>query len=66
MTGEMKPLVGVRELAEVLGLSMHTIYRLAMDGRIPFYKPTKVWRFDLEDVKAALHKPARPQPHQLT
>jgi excisionase family DNA binding protein len=49
---ERKRLVGLRELADHLGLSPWTVYGLVrkdLNG-IPRYKIGRQWRFDLDEV----------------
>ncbi|MCS7308587.1 MAG: helix-turn-helix domain-containing protein [Armatimonadetes bacterium] len=42
--------MGVQELAEYLRISVHTVYRLAEQGRIPGRKVGKRWRFHREAI----------------
>ena len=46
-------LVGVEELAALLGFSPTWVYRLAQQRRI-LYKVAALWRFDVEAVRGAL------------
>ncbi|MDW8104236.1 MAG: helix-turn-helix domain-containing protein [Armatimonadota bacterium] len=42
--------MGVQELADYLRISVHTVYRLAEQGRIPGRKVGKRWRFHREAI----------------
>lgn len=42
--------MGVKELAEYLRISVHTVYRLAEQGKIPGRKVGKRWRFHREVI----------------
>lgn len=57
----MSDLLTVKELAAELRMSVWTVYRKANTGEIPGIRFGKrgVWRFDLEDVRAA----STPKPH---
>jgi excisionase family DNA binding protein len=52
-------LLSVNELADALGVSRRTVYRLVDTGEIPGYRVANVWRFDLGEVKAALRQPGQ-------
>lgn len=49
-------LLTVSELAEVLNCSVSTIYRMVRNNLIPYYDMMSSYRFDLEEVKAVLHR----------
>jgi excisionase family DNA binding protein len=38
-------------LADLLGVHVDTVRRLAREGRLPGYKVGKLWRFSSEDVE---------------
>lgn len=38
------------EVAEYLRLSIHTIYKMAQNGRIPGLKAGAAWRFDRAEI----------------
>lgn len=40
----------MQEGAEYLRLSVHTIYKMAQNGKIPALKAGKMWRFRREDI----------------
>lgn len=46
--------MGVCELAEYLRISVHTVYRLAEQGRLPGRKVGKRWRFHRDAIVAWL------------
>ncbi len=46
--------MGVRELADFLRLSVHTVYRLAEQGKLPGRKVGKHWRFHRDAIIAWL------------
>ena len=50
----MSPLVSVREVAERLGVSETTVYRLTERRLLPFYRVAGCLRFTPEDVDAYL------------
>jgi excisionase family DNA binding protein len=47
-------LLSVNQLAEVLGISRSTVYRLVREDQIPHYSVGERLRFDVGEVKAAL------------
>lgn len=47
-------LLSVDQLAEALGVSRRTVYRLLEEGDVPHYRVGKHLRFDLDEVKKAL------------
>lgn len=54
----MRRLYTTEEVAEVLHLSVTGIRKLARQKKIPAYRVGHFWRFDLEEVKAALRRAA--------
>lgn len=48
------PLVGVSVVATRFGLSSWTVLRLAKSRQIPSYRAGRSYRFDLDEVEAAL------------
>ncbi|GIV14919.1 MAG: hypothetical protein KatS3mg022_0354 [Armatimonadota bacterium] len=46
--------MSVRELAEYLRISVHTVYRLAEQGKLPGRKVGKHWRFHRDVIVAWL------------
>jgi excisionase family DNA binding protein len=46
--------MSVRELADFLRLSVHTVYRLAEQGKLPGRKVGKHWRFHRDAITAWL------------
>lgn len=51
INSEVPPeVMGVQELAEYLRISVHTVYRLAEQGKIPGRKVGKHWRFHREVI----------------
>ena len=48
----------VSELAVILQVSGHMVYRYAADGTIPAFRVGRSWRFWLADVKRALEAPS--------
>lgn len=47
--------VTVAELAEELRCSREKVYRMARAGDIPGFRVGRVWRFDLDAVRARLN-----------
>lgn len=47
---EVRPLLGVTQLAERLGTTERFVRRLVCERRIPFFKVGKYVRFDQDDV----------------
>jgi excisionase family DNA binding protein len=47
-------LIDARTLADILKVSVLTVYRKVQEGSIPAYKIGRFLRFDPEEVKAAL------------
>jgi len=43
-------LMTLEEVADYLRLSIHTVYKMAQQGRIPAYKVGKQWRFKKEII----------------
>ncbi len=54
----MSDLVRAWEVALKVGLSESMIYKLAHEGAIPAYKAGAAWRFDIDEVKAAMRERA--------
>ena len=46
----MKKLVGPKEAAAYLQLSLNTIYQWVSQKRIPYYKVSRLERFDLNEI----------------
>ena len=55
---DLRRLYTTEEVAEVLHLSVTGIRKLARQKKIPAYRVGHFWRFDLEEVKAALRRAA--------
>jgi excisionase family DNA binding protein len=53
-----RQLATVSQAAQAFNVSRETIRRWARAGTIPFYGTTQTWRFDLDEVRAALRKDA--------
>ncbi len=49
-----KAVLNINELCILTGLSKSTIYKLTMNGKIPFYKQAKHLYFDRVEVEAWL------------
>lgn len=54
----MNEWITAQELADKLGLNIHTIYRMTQRKDIPFIKVGRVYRYDYEAVVAKLTAPA--------
>jgi len=46
----------VAQLAKALNCSISSIYRMVKNNQIPYYDMMSSYRFDLTEVKAALHR----------
>ncbi len=55
----MKRLLDAQELAEVLSIPRGQVYRLTRRGDIPVVAAGWHYRYDLEEVIAALKRPAK-------
>lgn len=53
------PLLDVDAMAAILQVNRLTVYEWARAGRIPAYRLGRRWRFDPEEVKAALKHDGR-------
>ena len=51
-----KTYLSPEQLAERLGMSVRTVYRLASEERVPFYRAGRLLRFDLDEVLAAMRE----------
>ena len=51
---QLRPLIGFEALRELLGISPVTGARLLAEGRLPAYHVRGQWRFDPDEVLAAL------------
>ena len=58
---ERKKLVGKKEVAELLGVGVRTVEKLAYARQIPFIKIGRVYRFDPDEVIAALKSQTQKQ-----
>jgi len=56
-----KKLLTYRELAQVLDLSLRTVVKMTLEGKIPHLKIGTCVRFDLLVVKAALQQTIKPK-----
>ena len=45
-----KQFIGVKELAEYLGIRVNTIYMWTFQKKIPYFKIGKLVKFDLEEI----------------
>ena len=48
---QMSEVLDIKGIAELMGISTHTIYRLATAGQIPALKLGGKWRFDRDTIK---------------
>lgn len=54
MTTGIKPLLDSEAIAKRLGKTVYCIRDMARKGLIPAVKVGRTWRFDLDDVNAAI------------
>ena len=52
----MKKLVGPKEAAAYLGLSLNTIYTWISQNKIPYYKVSRLVKFDINEIDDWLAK----------
>ena len=52
----MAQIVTAKEVAEYLRLNQNTIINLAVKGELPGFKIGKSWRFDMDEIIAAIEK----------
>ena len=52
----MANIVTAQELGQYLKLSDSTIYKLALDGKLPGFKIGDSWRFDFDEVVKLIRK----------
>ena len=50
----MARIVGAKEVAEYLRLNQNTIINVAVKGDLPGFKVGKSWRFDMDEIMAAI------------
>jgi excisionase family DNA binding protein len=50
------PLLSLREVAQMLGISERTVYRLMEDGELHPFKMGKSWKFEQPDIEAYLDR----------
>lgn len=53
MSAERKALIDPEAVAELLGISVRGVYRLASAGDLPFHRIGRQMRFDPEELLAA-------------
>jgi excisionase family DNA binding protein len=51
-----KPFLTLEEVAEMMGVNYHLIYRLARSGELPSYRVGKLYRVSQEDLDLFLQK----------
>ncbi len=51
MTEQTTPAMTVRDVAAFLAVDEKTIYRLALQGKLPGFKVAGTWRFQLNDIQ---------------
>lgn len=59
MTGALRlerRLLNIREVAEYTGLSVHTLYTMVSQRRIPFVKAGRLVKFDLKAIDSWIEK----------
>ena len=47
----MNKLINIKELSELIGLSIHTLYTRVSQQRIPHYKIGSAVRFDISEIE---------------
>jgi excisionase family DNA binding protein len=52
----MAKIVTAKEVAEYLRLNQNTIINLAVKGDLPGFKIGKSWRFDMDEIIAAIEE----------
>ncbi|MFQ3676133.1 MAG: helix-turn-helix domain-containing protein [Endomicrobiia bacterium] len=57
----MEKLMTLEEVAKYLRLSVHTLYKMAQEGRIPALKAGTQWRFKKEEVDHWLKTSNKPK-----
>jgi excisionase family DNA binding protein len=50
------PLLSLREVANMLGISERTVYRLMEDGELHPFKMGKSWKFEQSDIEEYLDR----------
>jgi excisionase family DNA binding protein len=58
MSDEQEALLDSEATAEVLGISVRGLYRLASSGQLPFHRVGRQMRFDRAELLAATRVPA--------
>ncbi len=61
------PLLTLKQVAQMLGVSERTVYRLMEEGELHPFKMGKSWKFEQSDLEAyldRLRKTATKQPRQ--
>lgn len=48
--------VGLKECAKAIGVSADVLYRMAVEGLVPFTRAGRAYRFRIKDVEAAIRK----------
>ncbi len=61
----MRKLIGVAEAAQYTGLSVHTVYAMVSQRRIPYVKVGRLTKFDLQAIDAWISQHSV-KPHRLT
>lgn len=46
--GSLRRLIGIKDAADYTGLSVHTVYTMVSQRRIPFVKVGRLVKFDLQ------------------
>ena len=59
-----KRLMSIKELAELLGVSIDTVRRAARSGLIPFTRKGTAYRFDWQKVRQAMRARAESMPYR--
>jgi len=61
----MRKLIGVTEAAQYTGLSVHTVYTMVSQRRIPYVKVGRLTKFDLQAIDAWISQHSV-KPHRMT
>lgn len=59
MTEQTTPAMTVRDVAAFLAVDKKTIYRLALQGKLPGFKVAGTWRFQLHDIQGWIDEQKR-------
>ena len=62
---ETERLMTLEEISDYLQISIHTLYKMAQQDRIPAFKVTNKWRFRKSEIDSWIERNRRKNKHRI-